>query len=167
MATVRLPLELRNPRVASLAGNAFFTVAGLTATDLGMWRFLKDVEGRIYGVAALPSNLAGTPNANIGLAIAANATSGVTRLTVSTKSVANAASLNPASLTAETAQDITVLATAWLRKDVTFPASGSLGEAVAANSILLVEITHNGDHANDTLAVDTNLVAAWLQVDVT
>ena len=167
MPTIRLPLDLRNPRVTSLAGNSFFTVSGLTAVDLGHWRFLNDVEGRVYGVVLIPPNLAGTPNANIGLALFANATSGVTRFTVATKSVANNASLNPASLTAETAQDITVPATARLRKDVTFPSSGSLGETLAASSVLLVEITHNGDHANDTLAVSTDMVSAWLQVDVT
>jgi len=140
---------------------------GLTATDFGLWQYLNDVEGRVYGVVLLPSNLATTPNANIGLSVAANATTGSTRMTVSTKSVSNAASLNPSSLTAETALDTTVPATAWLRKDITFPASGNLGVTVVANDVLLVEITHNGDHANDTLAVPTNLVAAWLQVDVT
>lgn len=166
MATVRLPIDLRNPRVSSLAGNAFFTVTGLTAGDFGYWQLGQDVDGKIYGVVPVPKNVAGTPNGKIILVISANATSGVSRLQVSTKAVADAESLNPASLTAETAQDITVPGTARLRKDVTFPSSGSLGETLAADDLLLVEVFHDGDHANDTLAVATELWAAYLQIDV-
>lgn len=165
--TVRLPLELRNPRVASLAGNSYFTVNGLTATDLGVWRFTNGVDGKIYGVVLLPNNLNGTPNANIGFAFMANATSNAARWAVSTKAVANGSSLNPGSLTAETAQNITVPGTANLRTDVTFPTSGNIGETVAANNILLVEIARVGSNAGDTLTVPADLVAAWLQVDLT
>jgi hypothetical protein len=164
--TVRIPIDLRNPRVATLAGNSFFTVTGLTALDLGHWVLVKDVEGRIYGVVTIPKNVKATPNAKIILSITANATSGVTRLQVSTKAIADGQSMNPSSLTAETAQDITVPSTARLRKDVTFPSSGNLGETVAADSLLLVEITHLGAHANDTLAQNTELWAAYLQIDV-
>jgi hypothetical protein len=164
--TVRLPIDLRNPRVSSLAGNAFFTVTGLTAVDLGFWNFVKDVDGKVYGVVVVPKNLNATPAAKIVLSIAANATTGVTRLQVSTKAVADAESLNPSALTAETAQDITVPGTARLRKDVTFPASGNLTETLAADDLLLVEIFHVGSHANDTLAQPTELYAAFLQCDL-
>ena len=165
-AAVRLPIDLRNPRVATLAGNSFFTVAGLTAGDFGYWQFVKDVEGRIYGVVAIPKNVAATPNAKVVLVTSANATTGVTRLQVSTKAIADGASLNPASLTAEPAQDITVPSTARLRKDVTFPSTGSLTGTVAADGLLLVEITHLGAHVNDTLAVNTELWVAYLQIEV-
>lgn len=163
--TVRVPIDLRNPRVTTLAGNSFFTVEGLTAWDAGRWEFVKDVEGRIYGVVAVPKDVKATANAKIILAIGANATSGVTRLQVSTKAIADAESMNPSSLTAETAQDITVPGTARLRKDVTFPSSGSLGETVAADDLLLVEITHLGAHANDTLNAATEFYSAFLQID--
>lgn len=166
MATVRIPVQMLNPRVTSLAGNAFWTVAGLTTWDAGRWEFILDVEGRVYGLVAVPKNVAATPNSKLVLDIAANATTGVTRLTVATKAVADTESLNPTSLTAETAQDVTVPATAYLRKTVVFPATGNLAEAVAADDLLLVEITHNGNHANDTLAVNTLLMAAFLQVDI-
>jgi hypothetical protein len=70
-------------------------------------------------------------------------------------------------LTGETAQDITVPATARLRKDVTFPSAGSLTETVAADDILIVEVFHEGAHANDTLtAANLELYDAWLQIDV-
>jgi hypothetical protein len=142
-------------------------VGALTAWDAGHWEFVKDVEGRVYGTVAIPHNVAGTPAAKIVLALGANATSGVTRMTVGTKAVADGESLNPASFTAESAIDTTVPATARLRKDVTHPAAGALSETVAADDILIVEITHNGDHTNDTLAVNTELYSAWLQIDVT
>ena len=164
--SVRLPIDLRNPRVTTLAGNSFFTVTGLTAGDFGYWQFVKDVEGRLYGVVAIPKNVAGTPSAKVVLVTSANATTGVTRLQVSTKAIADGESLNPASLTAETAQDITVPSTARLRKDVTFPSTGSLTEMVAADELLLVEIAHLGAHVNDSLSVNTELWAAFLQVDV-
>lgn len=166
MATIRVPIDLRNPRVTSLAGNAFWTVEGLTAYDAGRWEFIKDEDGKVYGLVPVPKTLAGTPNGKIILVIAANATSGATRLQVSTKAIADAESLNPASLTAETAQNITVPGTAWLRKDVTFPTSGSLGETLAADDVLLVEVFHDGNDAGDTLTVATLLYAAFLQVDV-
>lgn len=165
--TVRVPIDLRAPRVSSLAGNAHWTVAALTAWDAGLWQFLKDVDGKAYGVVGVPKNLAVTPNGKIGVALAANATSGVTRWSVKTKAIADAESFNPASLTAETAQDVTVPATAYLRKDVTFPSAGSLGETLAADDLLVVEFFHEGAHANDTLAVNSLLLAAWLQCDIT
>ena len=92
------------------------------------------------------------------MAIAANATSGVTRLQVATKAIADNESMNP-TLTDETAQDITVPGTAYLRKDVTF----TLTETLAAGDLVIVEIYHNGLHANDNLAVDTLLFGAWLE----
>lgn len=166
MSRVRVPVDLRNPRVTTLAGNAFFTVVGLTAWDAGHWQFVKDVDGKLYGVVKVPKNLAAAPNGKIVLVIGANATTGTSRLSAATKAVADAESLNPASFAVETAQDITVPATARLRKDVTVPASGTLAEALAADDLLLVEVFHEGAHANDTLAVNTELYGAYLEVDV-
>lgn len=164
--TVYIPIELRNPRVSTLAGNAYWTVTALTAYDFGFWQFVKDVEGKVYGLVRIPQNVAATPNAKIVLCIGANATSGVTSLAVSTKAIADNESINPASLTAESTQDITVPGTARLRKDVTFPTAGSLAETVEAGDLLLVEVFHDGDKAEDTLGVNTELYAAFLQIDV-
>lgn len=166
IVTIRIPIDLRSPRLSSLAGNSFWTVVAMGAVDAGHWQFKQDVDGRIYGVVTVPKNVNATPNAKLKLAIAANATSGVTRLSASTKAVATAEALNPGSLTAETAQDITVPATARLRHDVTIPSAGSLAETVAADDLLLVELFHEGAHANDTLAVNTELHEAWLEIDV-
>jgi len=52
--------------------------------------------------------------------------------------------------------------TAYLRKDVTF----ALTEALAAFDTLLVQVYHEGAHANDTLAVNTLLLGASLEVTV-
>jgi hypothetical protein len=62
-------------------------------------------------------------------------------------------------LTDETAQDITVPGTAYLRKKVTF----ILTETLAANDLLIVEIFHDGDHTNDTLAATTLLFSCGLE----
>lgn len=159
--TIRVPLNLSNPQVASNAGNSFFSVLGLTNYDAGHWEFLKDVDGKAFGYCAVPHNLAGTPNASIRLVTAYNATSGVSRWSVSTKDPADGETVN-VSFTAETAQDITVPGTAYLRKDVSF----TLTNPPAADDLLVVQIFHEGAHANDTVAVNSLLLAAFLQCDV-
>lgn len=155
--TKAYPIQLLNPRTTSLSGNSFFTVLGLTDWDAGHWEFLLDVEGKVYGIVRVPPSY--VSGGSIKLEIGANATTGVTRLVVATKAVADGESMNP-TLTDETAQDITVPGTAYLRKTVTF----SLTETLAASDLLIVEVFHDGDHANDTLAVNTLLFGAWLEV---
>lgn len=149
-------LQLTTPRVTSLSGNSFWSTIALTDWDAGHWEFVKDVDGKLYGQVIVPPSY--VSGGVIRLAIAANATSGVTRLGVGTKAVADTESLNPGALTDETKQDITVPGTAYLRKDVTF----TLTETLAASDLLVVEIFHEGSHGNDTLAVNTLLMGAWL-----
>ena len=165
MATWRIPIDLQNPRITSLSGNCFPDVVALANIDKFMWKFVLDVDGKLYGQVQVPSNLAGTPAAAIVLVIGANDTSGVTRLNVATKSLSTDGESYNATLTSDTAQDITVPATARLTKEVTFTV-GDLAN-IAANDLLLVEILHEGSHANDTLAVNTELVAAYFRVDLT
>lgn len=149
-----IPIDLRNPNA-----NAFPTVAALTDWEAWHWELVKDVDGKIFGVARVPPGV--TPaSPQLILEIGANATSGVTRLSVGTKAVADGESLNPSALTQETAQDITVPGTARLRKTVTF----NITEPLAAGDLVLVEIFHEGAHANDTLAVNTELYGAYLKV---
>lgn len=159
-STVRIPIDIRNPRASSLAGNSFFNVSGLTDYDAGMWEFVKDVDGKLYGFVTVPHSINASPAAKIVMSIAANATSGVTRLQVGTNPPADGESYNPASLTDETAQDITVPGTAYLRKDVTF----ALTNQPSADDVLIVELFHNGAHANDTLNANTLLFYAWLEI---
>jgi hypothetical protein len=156
-------VDLLNPQQASNGGNAYPGVTTLTAYESWHWEYAKDVDGNIYGQVRVPENLAGTPAASIVIEIAANATSGVSRLQVLTKAVSDGQSINPSSLVAESVQDVTVPATAYLRKKLTF----TLTNAPAAGDILLVQVYHNGAHANDSLAVNTLLLGAWLVCDVT
>jgi hypothetical protein len=162
--TVRVPIDLRNPIVSSLAGNSFWTIKQFTNFDIGVWEFVKDVEGKITGVVPVPSNLAGTPAPAIILVIGAEATSGVTSLNVSNKAIASDAEALDVALTADTQQDITVPATSKMTKEVTFTV-GDLAN-IAGDDLLVVEIFHDGDHANDTLAVNTLLYEAFLRVDI-
>ncbi len=159
--TIYIPVNLTNPRVSSLAGNSFFNVKALTNYDAGVWEFVKDVDGKIYGLVRIPSNVSGTPNAALVMVCGWNATTGVARLSVKSAPPANGETLN-ATFTSETAQDITVPGTAYFRDDVTF----TLTNAPSASDLLLVELFHEGAHGNDTVAVNTLLWAAYLQIDV-
>ena len=150
-------VHLSTPRATSLAGNSFWMVQGLTDWDAGHWEFTKDVDGKVYGQVLVPPSY--SSGGTLRLAVAANATTGVTRLGVGTKAIADTESFNP-TLTDETKQDITVPGTAYLRKDVTF----TLTETLAARDVLVVEIFHEGSHVNDTLAVNTLLMGAWLEL---
>lgn len=149
-------VTLLNPQVSANAGNTFFSVLGLTDWDAGHWEFVKDVDGKIYGIVKVPPDY--SSGGALKMSIAANATSGATRLGVGTKAVADGESMNP-TLTDETKQDITVPGTAYLRKVVSF----TLTETLAASDLLLVEIFHEGSHTNDSLAVNTLLFGAWLE----
>jgi len=163
--TIQIPIDLRNPGVTLVPGNAFWTVLGLTAWDAGHWQFVKDVHGSVFGIVRIPKNMAGTPAAKIKLVIAANATSGVTRLDVlhkAVQSIATGESLNPAALVSIGETDVTVPSTAYLTLEVSFTVS----EAIAAEDELLIQVFHHGDHANDTLAVNTLLIDAFLEIDV-
>ena len=137
------------------SGNAFPNTGALTDWVAAYWEFAKDVDASVYGTVLVPS---GVTSATLRLLIAANATSGVTRLNIATSPVANGETINPGALTDGTAQDITVPGTAYFRKDVTFSLTG-----LAGADLLLLQILHNGAHANDTLAVSTLLLGAWLE----
>ena len=149
-----LPIDLRNPQFASNAGNSFPNVVSLTAHESMHWEFVKDVDGKLFGVVRSP----GTTAAKIVLSTRYNATTGVARWSVAWASFADAASSNPASLTSLTSQDITVPGTARVRKDVTF----TLGSQPPAGDLIVVQIFHEGAHANDTVAVNSEIMGAYL-----
>jgi hypothetical protein len=148
-------VELRNPQQSANPGNVWPTVETLTAWEAWHWQFLKDVDGKLFGIVRVG---VGYSAPKIRLVCFWNATTGVARLSIAWAAVADGASLNPASLTAITAQDITVPATARLRKNVDF----AIGSALNEGDTLLLSIYHEGAHANDTVAVNTQLLAAYL-----
>jgi len=153
MATIQIPLPLYVP---DANGNGYPILYAATNHRHQVPAFLKDVDGYWYGHVRVPQDYVSTPK--IILSIGANATSGVTTLGVATKGVANTASYN-VTYTTETNQDITVAATAYLRKDVTF----SLTSSPAAGDDLVTRIGHIGTAVNDTLAVDTILFSTIFQ----
>lgn len=147
-----IPALLLNPS----SSNAFWTVTTLPGWGPGHWEFLKDVDGVIFGQVLVP---AGVANANMRFVIAANATAGVSRLGFGYTPVANTETMSFTAWGAvDSSQDITVPATAYIRKDVTFALTG-----LAGADLIAFYIKHEGAHANDTLAVNTWLFGAWLE----
>ena len=156
MATHKIPIA-----ITAYGTNGYFTRVDFAPNIQGLHALTKDVVGEIYGMVRIPENYVGT--AKIEAVILANATTGVTRLVAGAVCVANDAASFDATFTDETAQDITVPATAYNDKLVTFPTSGSLSAAsIAAGKLLFVHLQHAGTHANDTLAVDTLVSGLWL-----
>lgn len=161
--TIRIPVDLGVPQQAANQGNCYFDMLNLTDHDFGVWTLVKDVNGKVYGRATVPKNLSGTTGSLVvALAWANSASSKVARVSVAYSPIANGESLNPGSLTDVTAQDLSVPTTAYQRTDATYSLTG-----LAADDVLLVEVYHEGAHANDTVAVDTLVVEAWLECDVT
>lgn len=156
MATFQVPIELNVP---DAAGNGYPILYVGTSHRHLVPAFVTSVDGSWYGKVRIPRNYVGTPK--VLLVIAANATSGVTRLIVHSKSVADAESIN-VTYTAETAQDITVPATAYLAKVVTFTITTT---GLAAGEDLFVRVQHDGANAADTLVPDTLLVQTIFQYD--
>lgn len=158
MATVQIPIPLYVP---DASGNGYPLLTAGTVHRYLTPAFLKDVVGDWFGHVRVPQDYVSTPK--IILSIGANATTGVTTLGIGTAVPADAESYNPGSYTTETDQDITVPATAYLRKDVTF----TLASGPAAGDDLIVRVRHNGTATNDTLAVDTVLFSTVFQYSTT
>lgn len=157
MSIFQIPININAP---SSDGNAYPALVDFNPNRQIVPAFVKDADGTWFGRVRVPQNYVGT--GKIVLSLAANATSGVTRITVGTAAPADGETYDVA-FTDETAVDTTVPGTAYFRKDVTFPSSGSLATTIAAGDDLVVRIAHNGAHANDTLAVDTLMVEAVFQ----
>lgn len=166
------PTKIQIVLTHSDGGNAVWdseTLASATPDFvLGVWRMVKDVESSVFGYVRLPKSIGATPAAKIRLLLAANATTGDTRLAVEARPIAAGESVDQAMDTTVSAQDVDMAGTAYDLVEPTFtmPTTGN-GFPVAADDLLLVRIFHDGDHANDTLAVDTLLVGAYLEVDLT
>lgn len=154
MATVQIPAIVYVP---DSSGNAYPQLYDLSPHRFLVPTFLRDVAGYWYGHLRIPQDYVGTPK--IILSIGANATTGNTRMVVSSYVTANAASYD-GTYTTETAQDVTVPGTAYTRKDVTFSLTTS---GIAAGVDLVFRCDHEGAHANDTLAADTILFSVVFQ----
>jgi hypothetical protein len=149
------------PRIPDSSGNGFPIFYNATPHRHLWYGFLKDVAGYWYGQFSVPQDYASGPK--IIMSMAANATTGNTRLAVSSFRTANAATYD-GTYTTETAQDITLPATAYLRKDVTFTITTA---SIAIGDDISFRLDHEGAHANDTLAVDTLMSKAVFEYTTT
>jgi len=170
--TTRIPIDLRMPDITGNAGNSFFNHTALTAAtpdfDLGAWEYVKDVDGAVFGLVNIPNTIGATPAAKIILTLTANATTGISTFRVDARPIANdAESLDQALDTTVANQDITMPSTAYDTKEVSFtlPTSGN-GFPVVAKDRLLIRIEHEGADGDDTIAVNTLMVSAELEIDL-
>ena len=152
--TVHVPLECYNPRVKSLAGNAFFDVEGLTTGDFDnpTYKFLNNVDGRITCVGRVPNEMAATPAAAVIVDVAPHVACGASqnfRLNVRYRFFGDGTGPDTA-LTAEAELSAAGATTAHLATRRTIPASGSLSSAPSAGNNIIVEIQRNGASASDT-----------------
>lgn len=165
--TVAIPVDLRSPRIQTLAGNAFWTVSGMSTTsDLGHWEFLQNVDGKVYGEVKVPPNMAATPNVYFEAWIShANGTTGeVTSLQVNYLHRSTGESLTTA-FTTSTVRDFTVSNTADVIELVRLPESGFITAPVAGD-ITFVEFFHDGDKPADTLSENTRLHRLDMIIDL-
>jgi len=163
--TIQVPVDLRNSPDANAA---FEIVAGLV-TPFAMWTFDPALASVVRGLVRIPAGLSSAPTAKLVLECMANATTGVVRMTSSTKIVDPANSLQTFSVAfvADTPQNVTVPATARANFRITFTL-GELDNVVQADGgkVLLVEVKRESADGADTLAVDLELVDAVLEITV-
>lgn len=157
MATVRVEIATSHPNVSS---NAYPYLLDLSNNDQLLPAFAADLAGTWWGRVTVPGDFVGS--AKVYLHLIANATTGVTRMQVGTGVAASGETWN-ATITDETAIDITVPGTAYLIKEQVFPSSGNISTTVAAGDRLFIRVQHLGTHANDTLAVDTILAGMFFE----
>lgn len=155
----QIPINLKNPRVSTLAGNAVMQSIAFTNVDLEVLLFLPNVQGHFYGISHIPSGYGTVTTASVFFDLLADATTGVTSLQISTAAIADGESINTA-LTAITRQDITVPATALLTDQVTF----AIATAPIADDLIIIDFFHDGTQAADTLAVNTLIVNAYMEL---
>lgn len=160
---VKIPIDLRG----STDANASFEALSGPTTPFAAWTFDQSTDGIVRGLVLLPQALAADPDPSIVLVIASSATSGAARMNVSSKMVDPNGGSYSVALTADTAQDVTVPGAAWTGKKVTYTV-GDLGSILQSSGgkHVLVEVTRDANHANDTLAADLALLDAWIEVEI-
>lgn len=147
--TKQVVVPLMTPDASANGFAAPLNTANVRGTVAG---FTQAVDGSWYGIVRVPLDYSSTPV--IILSLATSATTGTARVLVSTLVVANGVSYNQA-LTAETAVNQAMPATAYQRTDVSF----ALSTTPTAGADLYVQVQRNGLSGSDTLAA-TLLVPA-------
>lgn len=144
-------IDLRNP-----SANAYFVATAFTNFVLGRWLMIKDVDSSIYGAVRVPATFT-----QIAVNLMLGGGTGNTRMQVKTRSIGDGDTID-STITAESAQ--TIALTSGLLEVARFPASGGIGSSPAAGDLLVVQIIHVGTDGADTLATDTALYGAFLEV---
>ena len=155
-AQVFYPIDWRNPNSVALAGNTWPTVQVLSSQELWMWQFRQDVNGALYGVVRIP-NSAVVVAPKVYLELGATA-AGTTRMHVRATAVSDGETLDFASQDQTVIADV-VLAAGRVRKSQVYTLTG-----IAPGDLVLVSLLHEGTHANDTLAVPTELYGGYLSL---
>lgn len=160
--TIRIPAAITGMPQASFQGLAYWDILSLTTIEAGIFTFVKNTEGKLYGQVTVPKNLSGTTGSLVLLLKWANVTASVaSRMSVKYKAVASGESGNPATLDSVTAQDVACPTTAYQHTEASFSLTG-----LAADDVVYFELFHEGAHANDTVDHNTLLVDCYLQCDV-
>lgn len=147
-------IDLRNPST-----NAYFRPTTFTNFVLGHWVMIKDVDSSIYGAVRVPATFTQIAvNLMLG---SVGASGGDVRMQVKTRSIGDGDTID-STITSETVQTITL--SSGLLEIARFPASGGIGSSPTAGDLLVVQILHVGTDGADTLAVDTALYGAFLEV---
>jgi len=119
--------------------------------------FTKSADGTWQGSFPVPSNY--SSGGTVVVTAVANATSGAVRWIVLCGQTKNGSSAD-LSLTAETAQNVTVPGTANQAFDTTFTLAGTTPSAGTAHpEVFVVQVERNGSNGGDTLAVDCGVLA--------
>jgi hypothetical protein len=147
MATVRVPVPLDTPDSSGDAYAAYTGNAGFSNVKRIVAAFTKSKDSTWEGSIEIPQDY--VSGGSIRISAVANATSGAVRWVAGTAVVASAVTEDTA-YTDETAQNVTVPATANKRFDTSF----TLTTTPAAGSTLNVRIKRNGTNGGDTLTVD-------------
>lgn len=142
-AQIRVPVV--SPDNSSWASPALSTANGFTNVRIVLPELVNGHDSFWTGTTPIPQNYSNTPQ--IIIQSVTQATTGVVRWIVSSSVVAAGAS-EDAAWTDETAQNITVPGTAFVRQDTTF----SLSTVPVAGSSLNIKITRNGANVADTCA---------------
>jgi hypothetical protein len=139
------------------SGNAFAGLISTANIRLLLPAYTTGVDGFWWGVLTVPEDYSSA--GAIVLRVGANDTTGhVSRWIVSTKARDTSATWDTA-LTAETAQNLTMSATAYRPQDVSF----TLSTTPVAGADLVFNIERNGSNVADTLTVTAFLFSAVFQ----
>lgn len=163
--TIDIPIDLRNPGITDNPDNAFWTVSALGADgDFGHWEYVQQADGDVYGIVAIPKNMAVTPNAKITLWMDdSGVTAQTLRMVVSGEYIASGEDWSPAAL--NDFSEVLEAAVPAVADQIVESVTAAIAAPVAGD-LVQIRILHNGAHANDTLTTNPRLHAAFLRIDL-